>query len=144
MAVTQGRCDDGAAVHARVQPAADQDLPPPRHTRHGRHGRADPRQEQPPGQRGGPRQGARIVGSATVCTAQSSGSQAGSWQFPKSGTCGTQVRNPGPGSPRFRSGSPQVRFPPATLSRRQLLSGSLCFVIFCWFSSGGWSLFDMC
>ena len=55
--VTQGGRDDGAAMHAGVQPAADQDMPSSRHLRHGRHVRPDPCQEQPPGQRGCTAQG---------------------------------------------------------------------------------------
>jgi hypothetical protein len=35
-------------------------------------------------------------------TARSSGSWAGSWQFPKSEPAEPQVRHPGPGSQRFR------------------------------------------
>ena len=41
------------ALPAQLQPAPDQDLPPPRSARHGRHGGADPDQERSGGQRRG-------------------------------------------------------------------------------------------
>ena len=43
-----------------------------------------------------------IMGSATVCTAKSSGSEARFWRFPKSGTHGTLGLEPRSKFPRFR------------------------------------------
>lgn len=53
----QGRGDDDAAVHAGVQPAADQDVPPARRARDGRHGSPDPHQGRPGRQQRSPDQG---------------------------------------------------------------------------------------
>ncbi len=50
--------DDGEALPRLLRHAPHPHLPPARHPRDGRHGGADPDQERPRGERGGPREGA--------------------------------------------------------------------------------------
>ena len=71
---------DDHPLHALLQPAGDQDLPPARRARDRRHGGADPDQERPRGQRRGAREGARPTRSARPTTATTApGSPTRAW-----------------------------------------------------------------